>query len=60
MSFSLVEGWSEAEIKALVKAMCESTDPTCIMNMKPEHMYPTVLSEAEYEAMFGKEKSNAR
>ena len=57
MSFSITEGWTEEEKKALARAMCESTDPTCIMNMKPEHFFPTSMSVAEHEATFGKEKT---
>lgn len=57
MSFSIVEGWTEEEKKALVKAMCESKDPDCIMNMKVEHVFPTAMSVEEHERTFGKEKA---
>ncbi len=55
MSFSIVEGWSEQEKRALVRAMCESKDPDCIMNHKIEHMFPTRMSAEEHERTFGKE-----
>lgn len=56
MSFSLTEGLTEKEKQALVRAMCESKDPTCIMNSKIEHVFPTKITNEEYELMFGKGK----